>query len=119
MDDRCDLGFAANARCIETLRPGLGVGREPADRLGEIGTADDEPLGSAGEERSKSNSGLAGSPVESSIERPAIPVAVAAVTLAPTSAGAVAKPPSKSALTGIPTLPAIDRMCARASLSDT
>ena len=48
----------------------------------------------------KSNSGFAASPVESSIERPATPVAVAAATLAATSSGAIAKPPSKSALTG-------------------
>ena len=42
--------------------------------------------------------------MESSIESPAMPVAVARATLAATSAGAIAKPPSKSALTGTSTL---------------
>jgi len=59
--------------------------------------------------RVRSNKGCEASPVESSIESPAIPVAVAAATLAPTSAGSVAKPPSKSALTGTVTPSAIDR----------
>ncbi len=62
-----------------------------------------------------SKSGAAASPVESSIERPAIPVAVAAVTLAATSAGATANPPSRSALTGTVTPLAIAWTCASAS----
>ena len=64
---------------------------------------------------SNSNRGLAGSPVESSIEIPEMPVAVAADTLAATRSGSTAKPPSKSALTGTFTPSAMDRMCASAS----
>src|SRR5207249_11204918 len=63
--------------------------------------------------------GCDASPVESSIESPATPVPAASATLAPTSAGSVAKPPSKSALTGSSTPPAIARKCASASSSDT
>src|ERR1043165_1665869 len=65
--------------------------------------------------RLSSKSGSAESLVESSIESPAMPVAVAAVTFRATSAGSVAKPPSKSALTGTGTAAATARRCARAS----
>ena len=54
-------------------------------------------------------------PVESSIESPAIPVATAAVTLAATSPGSTAKPPSKSAFTGSVTADATARRWASAS----
>src|SRR5829696_133288 len=45
-------------------------------------------------------SGLSSSPVESSIERPAMPVPAARRTCSATGSGSTAKPPSKSALTG-------------------
>ena len=35
---------------VEAVGAGLGVGLQPADRLLEVGPADDEPLGAAGEE---------------------------------------------------------------------
>src|SRR5262245_45983772 len=51
----------------------------------------------------RSNSGLALSPVKSSIERPATPLSTARATLTPTLSGSWAKPSSKSALTGMST----------------
>jgi hypothetical protein len=66
-----------------------------------------------------SNRGSNASPVESSIESPAIPVAVAAATLARTAVGTIAKPPSKSALTGTSTPWTIDRKWVKACSSDT
>jgi hypothetical protein len=47
--------------------------------------------------------------VESSIERPAIPVAAASDTFALTSSGSTAKPPAKSAFTGTSTAVATTR----------
>ncbi len=67
----------------------------------------------------KSNSGASASPVESSIEIPAIPVVTARATLAATPSGSSAKPPSKSALIGRSTAAAIAFRCARASSTDT
>ena len=49
------------------------------------------------------------------MERPAIPVATARVTLAATCSGSTAYPPSKSAVTGTSTAPAMSRRCASAS----
>lgn len=69
--------------------------------------------------RWKGYSGSERSSVESSIERPAIPVFVARDTLAATAAGSIAKPPSKSALTGRSTLSTRNRRWDRASSSDT
>ena len=37
-------------RRVEAVGAGLGVRLQPADRLVEVGPADDEPLGAAGEE---------------------------------------------------------------------
>src|SRR5439155_1735397 len=65
-----------------------------------------------------SKRGFDASPVRSSIESPAIPVAVAAVTLTPTASGSFAKPPWKSALTGISTPWAMDRRWPRVSSTD-
>ena len=48
----------------------------------------------------RSNSGCAASPVESSIDTPAMPVSMAARTFCATPSGLSAKPLSKSALTG-------------------
>ena len=53
--------------------------------------------------RFRSNSGLVLSPVESSIDRPASPVLTARATFSAISSGSTAKPPSKSALTGMST----------------
>src|ERR1019366_2924625 len=50
--------------------------------------------------RSKSYSGRAGSPVESSIDSPATPVAMQRVTFSAMRSGSSAKPPSKSVLSG-------------------
>jgi len=61
-----------------------------------------------------SNSGLAASPVESSIERPATPVFAARATLTPTFSGSIAKPPSKSAFDG-----QIDRGAQRRQMTQT
>jgi len=93
----------------------LRVGGEAPQSLGQVGPADDEPLGPRGEESAKSSSGLAGSPVESSIEMPAMPLVTARRTLAPTCDGSIANPPSKSALIGISTLAAISSKCRSAS----
>lgn len=49
---------------------------------------------------SSENNGRRASPVESSIDRPATPASIARSTLSATPAGVVAKPLSKSALTG-------------------
>ena len=57
--------------------------------------------------------------MESSIEIPATPVVAADATLTPTSPGSIAKPPSKSALTGMSTLSAMARRCVRASANVT
>src|SRR6185503_1334047 len=67
----------------------------------------------------KSNNGSASSPLESSIDRPATPVVVAILTLRATSVGIVAKPSSKSALTGTSTASAIERRWAMVSFLDT
>src|SRR3984893_633374 len=64
-------------------------------------------------------SGVAGSPVESSIDRPATPVLTAAATLAPTFSALWAKPPSKSALTGRSTAPHSAVRCCKTSASVT
>ena len=40
----------ADTRRIETVGPGLGVGREPPDGFGQIGPADQKPLRTPGEE---------------------------------------------------------------------
>ena len=58
-------------------------------------------------------------PVESSIEMPAMPVATALATLVATPSGATAKPPSKSALTGMATAAATWVRCPSASSSET
>ena len=53
------------------------------------------------------------------MEIPAIPVVTARRTFAPTSAGSIANPPSKSALIGISTLRASSSKWASASASET
>jgi hypothetical protein len=53
------------------------------------------------------------------MESPATPVSAALVTLIITSAGSIAKPPSKSAFTGRSTAREIARMWARASSNET
>src|SRR5690348_14722356 len=68
---------------------------------------------------SRSKSGAAGSPVESSIERPAIPVSTARATFAATASGSIANPPSKSAFTGTSTASAMPRRCLSISSSET
>jgi hypothetical protein len=67
----------------------------------------------------KSWSGCDASPVESSIESPAIPVSAARATLAATPSGSTAKPPSKSALIGRSTASLSARKCASAWSSGT
>src|SRR3954447_1468000 len=62
--------------------------------------------------RARSYSGLAASPVESSIDNPAIPVFTPRATVAPTSSGLCAKPPAKSAVTGRSTAPQSAARCA-------
>ena len=62
--------------------------------------------------------GVPGSPVESSIEIPAIPVLTASATLAPTPSGSLAKPSRKSPLTGSGTLSLSARKCASVCSSD-
>ena len=59
-------------------------------------------------------SGSASSPVESSIDRPGIPVATASFTFSLTCSGSTAKPPWKSALTGTATASATSRRCSSA-----
>jgi len=55
--------------------------------------------------------GLAASPVESSIDSPATPVATASLTLSATAAGSTPNPFSKSAFTGRSVAATISRKC--------
>ena len=66
-------------------------------------------------DRSKGNRGSAASSLESSIDRPAMPVSTARATFAATPSGSTAYPPSKSALTGTSTDPATARRCSSTS----
>ena len=130
-NDGRDVACSANPRRIQALCASLCVGGQPADCLGQVRPTDDEALRTRGQEHTglpvasmawraarmrstaKENSkrGSAGSPVESSIERPAMPVAVAAVTFDGNGARVrSANPPSKSAFTGMSTPWAIERM---------
>ena len=68
---------------------------------------------------SRSYSGFAASPVESSIDNPATPVLTARATLTPTFSASCAKPPSKSALTGRSTAAQSSVRCFSTSSSVT
>ena len=121
-DDRGDVARRSNSGGIQAVSARLGVGRQPANGLDQIRPSDDEAFRTCSQEHTGSSfvDGAArgsdplhgkgeleergqGSPVESSIESPATPVAVAAETFTATAAGSIANPPSKSAFTGTST----------------
>ena len=124
----------ADAGSEQAVGAGFRVRRQPADRFGQVGAPDDESFGRAVEQcvratpinRTTNRANplnrereiverRGASPVESSIESPAMPVAAARATLSATPSGAIPKPPSKSALIGTSTLWPIARRCATAS----
>jgi len=53
LDDRRHLVALGDERRIEAIGAGFGIGLQPADRLLEVGSPDDEPLGAAGEENAR------------------------------------------------------------------
>ena len=108
-DDRRHLLGRVDERRVEAVRTGLGVRLQPADRLVEVGPPDDEPLGASREDDARAAlvdrparrpdaldgevervERLVTMSVESSIERPAIPVAAASATLSATPSGSSA-----------------------------
>ena len=137
LHDGGDVGRGAQARRVEAVGAGVGVRGQPANRLGQIGPTDDESFGSAGQhdvpaavvdrsarrldpldgqrEVEERPLGDRRSSLQSTVRRRR--VCVAAATLAATSAGSIANPPSKSAFTGTSTPSAIARRCASASSS--
>ena len=129
----------ADARRVEAVGAGLGVGHQAPDGLVQVGPADDEALGAPGEQHAacRWRRWPAGGPHafdrQCAIGRAArrrrrsSPRSTARrrrstwppVTLAATPSGSTAKPPSKSAFTGTSTAAAIVRRCASMSSRPT